>query len=229
MEPLPEVRVAAARLAALTGTDLLDTLDALAELVLAVVPSCVGVSLTVMVDGEPFTLTSTSEDGALLDAVQYLGGGPCSDTAGTGTQLSVPDVLDEDRWQDYGKAAGVCGIRSSLSLPIAANSGNTPGAINLYASEPDAFKGNEVLLAGALEVPVEHLVSNADLSFMTRDFARQLPERLQAKEQVDVAVGLLVGMHGWEPDEARSRLRAAAARAGVAVDKVADLVLALHG
>jgi len=48
VQPLPEVRAAAERLGALTGSDVLDSLDALAELAAAVVPSCVGVSLTTL-------------------------------------------------------------------------------------------------------------------------------------------------------------------------------------
>lgn len=73
MQPLPEVRAAAERLGALTGSDVLDSLDALAA---AVVPSCVGVSLTIIMDGDPFTLTCTPVGWAALDAIQYIAGGP---------------------------------------------------------------------------------------------------------------------------------------------------------
>jgi hypothetical protein len=229
VEPLPEVRAAAERLQALTGSDVLDSLDALAELAAAVVPSCVGVSLTIVVDGDPFTLTCTPVGSAALDAIQYLDGGPCVNTASTGEETSVPDVLDERRWQVYGRAATRLGIRSSLSLPIGLEGGGqTPGAINLYASDPDAFGDAAPLLAAALQVPVDHLVTNADLSFTTRDFARDLPARLDAKEALDDAVDVLSEVHGWATDEARRRLRTAAVRAGTPVDTVADLVLALY-
>jgi hypothetical protein len=114
-------------------------------------------------------------------------------------------------------------------MPITSPDGQTPGAINLYASDPRAFDGKEELLADAFRVPAEHLVSNADLSFMTRDFARQLPDQLEAKAAEDQAVGVLMAMHGWRADEARLRLRQAAARANAPVEKVATVVLALHG
>src|SRR4051794_40550422 len=78
MEPVPEVESAAERLASLTGGgDLLASLRAISELATVLVPSCVGVSLTVVVDGEAYTMTATSPQMAALDAVQYLGGGPC--------------------------------------------------------------------------------------------------------------------------------------------------------
>lgn len=209
--------------------DVLDNLDALAELAAAVVPSCVGVSLTVVVDGDPFTLTCTPAGWATLDAIQYLEGGPCVSSSSTRETTSVPDVFDERRWQVYGRAAGGLGIRSSLSLPIGRDDGGqTPGAINLYATDPDAFAGTATLLAAALQVPADHLVTNADLSFTTRDRARDLPELLDAKEALDDAVEVLTLMHGWDAVDARRRLRTAAARAGAPVGTVADLVLALY-
>ena len=214
MEPLPEVRAAAERLAALTGIDLLQSIEGVAEVATAIVPSCVAVSLTIIVDGHPFTVTSTTEDGAVLDATQYLDGGPCVDTARIAAPVSVPDVLDERRWQTYDRAAAQLGVRSSLSLPIWGPDGQTPGAINLYASEPDAFRDNADVLAVAFRVPAEQLVANADLSFMTKRFAEELPERLDAKQRIDTAVGVLMGLHGWTAGETRSRLRNAAAHAG---------------
>lgn len=219
----------AERLAAMTGLDVLDSLDALAELAAAIVPSCVAVSLTVLVDGEAFTVTCTTEDAAALDATQYLDGGPCVDAARTGERVAVHDVLDERRWQTYGPAAARLGIRSSLSLPIGTADGQTPGAINLYATEPDAFHDRGALFAAALHVPAEHLTANADLTFMTEDLARELPARLESKNRVDRAVRLLMRLHGWDATDSRTRLRTAAARAGTPVDRLADLLLTIHG
>ena len=229
MEPVPEVRESAWRLAELTGFDPLTELDALAELAAALVPSCVGVSLTVVVDGEPFTLTSTTPPAAVLDAVQYLDDGPCVATARTGEVSAVPDVLDEARWQFYASAATAAGVRSSLSLPTSGPDGGTDGAINIYASDPDAFGSTAVTFAAALQVPVDHLVTNADLSFRTREYARELPARLAAKEDENVAAGMLVGLHGWTVEHARTRLREAAAKAGVPVGQVAKVLAAVHG
>src|SRR4051794_11721551 len=82
MEPIPEVQAAAEELAALVdGPDLLQGLRTMAQLASALVPSCVGVSLTVVVDGQPYTATATDPTMAVLDATQYLGGGPCLEAA----------------------------------------------------------------------------------------------------------------------------------------------------
>lgn len=228
MEPLPEVLAGAGRLAELTDTDPLAYLETLAGMAADLVPSCVGVSVTIVVDGEPFTLTSTSEQAALLDAIQHLDGGPCVHSAETETPVSVPDVLDEQRWRIYGRAATTLGVRSSLSAPLSGADGRTPGAINLYATEPDAFAGREAELAHALHVPVHELVMNADLSFMTREFARELPAQLAAKAHLDEAVDVLVALTGWTAAAARTRLLDAAANARLPSDQVAQLLLRLH-
>jgi len=230
VEPLPEVVAAVDRLSALTGdTSVLDGLNALSHVAQSLVPSCVAVSLTLVVDGEPFTVTATSAELAVLDAAQYLEGGPCLDATASLTGVVVDDVLDEGRWHLYAQTAAARGIRSSMSVPLGGSGGTPPGAVNLYASKPQAFAGQEERLARAFQVPVEQLASNADLSFMTRDLARQLPERLEEKSVVDRAVGVLMGRNSWSPEHARTELRSAAQRAGMGLGDVAAVVLALPG
>ena len=228
MKPLPEVRAAADALAALTDDlDVLRGLEILSEAAVALIPSVIGVSLTIVVDGEPFTVTATDEATGAVDAVQYLDGGPCLDAASDQDAIMVGDLLDEERWQLYRDAVSPSGVRASLSLPLGGAGGPIPGAINLYAAEPHAFKGKERLLAEAFQTPAEDFITNADLSFMTREAARRLPEQMEDKAKVDQATGMLSVMLGWSPDEARTRLRAAAGKAGTPVSKVADLLITM--
>ena len=83
MEAIPEVRAAATRLAALADEtlDLVQGLDMVAGLAATLLPAVIGVSITVVVDGEPFTVTATSDDASAPDATQYLSDGPCTDAA----------------------------------------------------------------------------------------------------------------------------------------------------
>jgi hypothetical protein len=142
--------------------------------------------------------------------------------------VGVRDVLDEDRWQLYRHAAAAHGVRASLSLPLGGAGGQTPGAINLYAADPQAFTGKENVLAEVFQTPAQEFTRNADLSFATREAARGLPLQLEEKAKVDRAVGMLSTLLGCSADEARSRVRAAASRADTPVGKVADLILALN-
>ena len=229
MEPIPEVRAAEIQLAALADEtlDLVQGLTAMSSLAQTLLPSCVGVSITVMVDGDPFTVTATSEDINAVDATQYLDGGPCVEAVAVADQVLVDDVLDEQQWQLYAQAANATGIRASMSLPLRGSRDQPVGALNLYASSPGAFHGKEAQLAELFGVHVNELVANADLSFMTREFARELPERLAEHEQVNQAVGVLMGLHDWTAEQARERLNYAAAHARASQASVARMVMVL--
>jgi len=201
----------------------LDVVSMVAELL---VPSLVACSVTVHVHGQPFTMSSISEDASVLDATQYLDGGPCVDAL-EGSPVPVDDVLDEERWHLYRQTATGMAIRASLSLPLRSKEEEVIGALNLYASEPEAFKGEESMLAEVFGVSVSDLVTNADLTFMTREWAGELPERVEALELTVRAARALAIRTGWPVEEARSRLADAAARAGAPIEKVAEAVLAL--
>ena len=230
MEAIPEVRAASARLAALADEtlDLVPSLEAVASLAAMLLPSVVGVSITVVVDGDPFTVTATSDDVSVLDATQYLDGGPCVEAATVTDPVVVDDVLDEQRWLLYAQAAAAGGVRSSVSLPLRGSGGDALfGALNLYASEPEAFRGKEAQIAELFGARVNELVMNADLSFMTRELARELPQRLDEHEQVNQAIGVLMGLHGWNEAEARERLAFAAGHARTSAANIARVVMVL--
>lgn len=206
--------------------DMRELLHSIADLAVAVVPSCVGVSITIMGSAGPLTMTATSDDLALLDATQYLDGGPCLECGEHGEDLYVPDLLDEKRWHAAAQVAAAHGVRSSLSMPLR-DGDTTVGALNVYASEPDSFDKKERLVAGIFGAHVEEVVANADLSFMTREFARELPDRLAAAGRLDEAVGMLMARQGWTAAEARERLTEAAGRAGVSASRLAEVLIDL--
>jgi hypothetical protein len=251
--PLPEVTAAAERLPLLVdGVDLLHHLDLLCEVAGYVVPSCVGVSLTVVVDGEAYTLTATTPDfaathrsagtagsaGTAAVAAQQAGRArppgrtqpPRADGALDMVEvLEVLDVLDEDRWQFCEQAALLRPVRSSLSMPLGPCTGTTcSGAVELYASDADAFLDVRELLAELFLVPAEELVRNADLSFAALELARALPQRLAERVSVDRAAVTLAACYGWAPGRARARIRAAAEGTGLTRAQVADVLQALH-
>jgi GAF domain-containing protein len=228
VEIVPEVRAAALQLAALSEQtlDLVPALEDVAALAVALLPSVVGVSITVFVDGDPFTVAATGPEAKVVDAAQYLSDGPCLAAARNGEQTGVDDVLDEERWQEYAQTAAAHGIRSSLSVPLRGTDGRHLGALNLYASERDAFAGNEARVAEVFGAHVEEVVRNADLSFMTLQAARELPHRLADHERVSQAVGVLVA-RGMDAAEARERLEYAASHARISLRHAADMVLIL--
>jgi GAF domain/ANTAR domain len=229
MQPLPEVRAELDRLSALLGEGMNvgAYFDSVARVAEAVVPSCAGVSITLILDGDPFTVTATTPLATALDAVQDVESGPCLDALDNDVRVQVEDILDEDRWQLFAQSAGAHGVRSSLSFPIRDMEGLVAGGMNLYSTAPDAFAGLGPTMEVAFGANLSEVVTNADLSFSTRERARDLPRRLEAREHIDLAVGSLAEIRGWTPAQARARLDRAATLTGSDVEDVARVVLAV--
>jgi hypothetical protein len=229
VQPLPEVERALAALESLLPErqNLVGQLYTVCRVAQALIPSCVGASITLYIGGDPFTMTATTEDARVLDAAQYLEDGPCLTAAQQHQEVSVADVLDEDRWQLFQQASAAVGVRSSLSLTLRDVKGRVAGALNLYAGEPEAFNGRERLIAEAFGARADEMIRNADLAFQTREWARELPARVRRKHDIEVAVGILMEYRGWDAAQARTRLAVAADKAGLSVEKLAEIVLSL--
>ncbi len=79
-----------------------------------------------------------------LDELQYgHGQGPCLQCLHTGEKIFVSDLATDDRWGDYRLHALTYGMRSSASFPLTVK-GVTLGALNFYATEPDAFTASDL-------------------------------------------------------------------------------------
>jgi GAF domain-containing protein len=216
--------------------ELIDYLGAIIHFALLELPTCVGVSITVVAEGVPYTVTATSPEMQIVDASQYIADGPCVRTATEGgvTEIpeltKVPEVLDEDRWQLYAQVAAAAGVQSSLSLPLLFK-GETVGALNFYGDNPQTFDDRAHMLAEMISGHAALAIFNADLSFRTAEFAAatkviaQVPRDPDAAQ--DRAVGVLMQLLGIRAHEARERLHSAAARAGVAVPALATALLEL--
>lgn len=231
MEPIPETAEALAELAATSESDLLEDLQHRASLVRAFVPDCVGVSVASVEHGVTFTLVATNNEIAVLDAVQYVYGGPCVDAALTDevVEFSGDDdaVLDELGWHQFARATAARTIASTLSLPIV-DDGEVVGSVNLYAASARAFVGLHNALATIFEAWAPGAVTNADLSFATRDKARQAPQTLRDDATIQRAVGMMAAATDLTVEEARFALREAARRAGVSEADLAATLDRIH-
>jgi len=188
-----------------------------AALAQEIVPNLVGLSLAVVRDRLTFTIAATSEHLALLDAIQYAFGGPCVDAAlHDSTVLSGATdagLLDEDRWVQFARAGAAHGVMSSLSMPIHAR-GRVVAGVNLYAATPNAFAGRERRLADLLGAWAPGAIHNADLSFSTREAAREAPRLMEHNSVLDQATGVVISAHGVSQSRARQIIADAAHRAG---------------
>jgi len=230
MEPLPETDEALDEYLEDDDSDLRRALLDLGRQAVRIVPSCVGLSLGLVREGLTFTLVATSQEVAVIDAAQYLAGGPCVEVANgcSPLDLDVNDLLDEARWTAFALTSAAHGVRSTLSLPIERSS-QVVGGINLYAADPAAFHGKHAELAADLGASAAGAVSNADLEFSTRALAAATPRVLAERREVDVAVGRAAAREGVDIDTARARLEDAATRAGLSMAEAAEVLNHLYG
>jgi GAF domain-containing protein len=225
VEPIPETTAALEELARQGQPEMHDLVLRLGDLARQEVPECVGLSLALLEDGITLTLVSSSMQTASLDALQYVDGGPCVEAAHADrvVDVSIGDLLEEERWALYARASAAAGVRSSLTLPIV-RGGTVVGTVNMYAATADAFVGHHEELARALGASAEHAMTNTDLSFRTRMAAVEAPTQIADQYDVDIAIGMLVESRGLSPSEASERITGAAARAGITLGQAARTV-----
>ena len=216
VRPIPETQTLFDQLNATGESALPSAVMEMARRLVGIVPECVGLSLGVVQEGITMTLVASDAQAAQLDVAQYLDDGPCLEAVRREERLevNVDDLLDEGRWLMYAQVGSAAGIASSLSLPVTVE-GEVVGGVNLYASTPSAFEGHHDEIAATLGTSAEWAVTNADLSFSTRLRAVESPEHFAAQRDVDIALGMLAARHAISIDDARNRLRRAAARAGI--------------
>lgn len=213
------------------GADLLEDLLRQTEAVRELVPELVGLSVAALKDGVAFTLVASDQDVAVLDAIQYVVGGPCVDGPPAERVLhydsEAPD--DEGRWQTFARATAAKLVASTLTLPILDKSKVVVGTVNLYAAVSGAFRGLHGELAEIFAAWAPGAVTNADLSFDTRRTAEDALLSHRAVMRIEAAVGLLMSERGVDAEAARAVLDEAAKRAGVSIDHLAKTMLDAFG
>lgn len=230
MQPLPETTTALAALSEVTDDTedlLVEEFDRAAATTRRIAPHCVGLTLTFVPDGICFTWVAGDLESPALDAAQYLEGGPCADGVDRADVMADPDdagPLDERRWLTSAAASADSGVASTLTIPLMTD-GEVYGGLNLYGDTPSAFEGHHEEIAELYGGWADGAVSNADLAFTTLARARTAPRVLAELASSNLAVGMIMAAHGVPESTARDTLTEAAARAGVAVGRVADVLL----
>jgi GAF domain-containing protein len=225
LEPIPETEAVVDEYGPFTtgDLDLVEDLKRRSLWVRKIVPACIGITMTSTEQGVSFTLVSSDEQVAVLDAIQYAVGGPCVESVAAERVLAYTqdDFLGEAGWQLFARATASASIASTLTLPIVVD-GAVAGSVNLYATTQDAFEGRHEQLADIFGAWAPGAVTNADLAFSTRTVAEQAPLVLHEQVQIQVALGILMKDQGLDVEAARARLYDAAHRAGVTVAMVAE-------
>ncbi|MEV8564940.1 GAF and ANTAR domain-containing protein [Streptomyces sp. NPDC051322] len=215
----------------LLDTDTLNGfLQALAEAALAHAPAADGCGITLERERRPLTVASAGASASALDEAQYgQDDGPCLQALRSGEEISVPDMLSEERWGPYPAYAAACGARSSLSLPIAAHT-HTTGALNLYAPKPGAFADADLTGLRSLAAQATGAIALAQRISDAQEFAADLQTALQSRAVIDQAIGVIVGQQRCTPDAAFQILRTASQHRNIKLrDLCTELITNIAG
>lgn len=200
------------------------TLERIAERALEVVQSADACALTLRRRrGRLETVASTSPVASQADQLQYeLGEGPCTDTATHDEPYLVVDTADDPRWPAWGPRAAALGMRSLISVQLSGSALGEPrgplGAMNLYASRPGAFEGDDLDLALIYATHAANALTSARL-------VTGLEVAMHSRHLIGVAQGILMQRYDLTLEQSFRALQRYSSNANIKVRDLALLVL----
>jgi hypothetical protein len=127
-----------------------DALARIAEVARQAISGVDEVSVTLLGPARAYTAAFTGKEALELDEWQYeRGHGPCLAAAAAAITVGIPDTAADARWAGWADRAVDTGVHSSLSVGLPLR-GSVSGALNLYATQPEAFDDEAVVLAETL-------------------------------------------------------------------------------
>jgi GAF domain-containing protein len=190
----------------LADTDIDGVLTIIAGLAKRAVPGADEVSVTLLHGNAPHTAAFTAELASACDERQYeLGHGPCLDAAATAATLPIPDMSRETRWPDYTPRAVEAGVHSSLSIGLPVWESVT-GALNVYATKPDAFDDDSIVLAQTFADYAAAALTDAHLYDVQATLAQRMQAAMETRAVIEQAKGILMGERRCTAEEAFTML-----------------------
>jgi GAF domain-containing protein len=186
----------------LSESDLNAVLNTIADLAKHTIPGANEVSVTLLRNEVPQTAAFTGDLALVMDESQYESGyGPCLEASVTSTTVSVPDMAGENRWPRWTARAVENGVNSSLSIGLPVQE-TVAGALNIYATKPDAFDNDAVLLAQTFSGYAAVALANAHLYDVTATLAQQLQAAMESRAVIEQAKGIIMADRRCTADEA---------------------------
>ncbi|WP_249998651.1 GAF and ANTAR domain-containing protein [Actinoplanes sp. M2I2] len=186
----------------LSETDLHGVLDTIADLAKNTIPGAKEVSVTLIRGENAYTAAFTGDLALKLDESQYRAGhGPCLDAAAAAATLSLPRIDQESRWPGWTPQALGSGVQSSLSVGLPVQEAVT-GAMNIYATEPEAFDDDAVELAETFAGYAAVVLANAHLYDATATLAEQMRAAMASRAVIEQAKGIIMAERRCTADEA---------------------------
>ena len=203
-----------------TAADLLVGLQRVAEATRAVV-RVDGAGLTlVQEDGRPRWVAVSDAAMELLEQVQHdFGEGPCVTAYAEDRVVAVEDLRAAPAWDRIAVVVAQLHVRGVLSMPVRL-AGQPVGTLDVYATQPRVWPGEEVEAVGAFATLTAELVRAAGELAVRETELAQLRQALANRVWIEQAKGVLTATEGATPEAAFQQLRA---RARSSRRRLADL------
>lgn len=129
------------------------------------------------------------------DSIQYeLKQGPAIDATLEGHTALVNDLSRDEQWPKFSRRAAELGLASLLSCQLISPR-RTLGALNIYATEPDAFDDTAREIA-------EIYAAHASIVLASRQLESDLRTAVDSRGTIGQAMGILVERHKIVPGQA---------------------------
>jgi GAF domain-containing protein len=178
-----------------------DTLLRVSQMACEITPAKYA-GITMMVEDSPRTGVFTHSDAPEIDEAQYrTGQGPCMQAFRDQRTYRIDSTLEDNRWPEFAKVASAHGIRSTLSVPLAAR-GQSLGALNLYSESTGAFTPAHERSTRLFADQASIALANAQVYWDARQLSENLTQAIETRETISQAVGILIAIGGRSPEEA---------------------------
>jgi GAF domain-containing protein len=190
------------RLIKVGETDLEGTAHQVVHLAEHLLPGAAAVSVTLLRGADVRTVASTGAVALTLDRWQYDSGeGPCLDAAASVATVPAHDLSSESRWPRWVQRAADMPVRSVLSIGLEMHE-SVAGALNVYATQPDAFDDDQVVLAQTFARYAAVALANVHLYDTQTALAQHMQAAMVSRAVIEQAKGIIMGERRCTADEA---------------------------
>ena len=205
--------------------------DALLELLTSTaaqaVPSASGAAVSLSDEGWR-TATATGPLVRRVDTLQAtLGEGPCHTAAGERRVVVAPDLHEEARWPHWAAAATRLGLTGAISAPLVVGD-DVVGALSLYARHPGALTEASSVVLSLFAAQAGVLVASARAARSAERLPSRVQSALRTRDDVNVAVGLVMVEEKVSRDAAFAYLTALAQQSGRSLGETAERLVRRH-
>lgn len=150
---------------------------------------------------------STDSASQLLESLQEsTGRGPCVEALVDDVMVHVDDLAHDERWPDLATVLVPAGVRAVLGAPVRL-AGAPVGSINVYRREPYTWDESDRAALAAFDRIVERLLAAAIVSESREALVTQLQHALEARVEIERAVGIVMATENVDAAAAFERLR----------------------